>query len=42
MGGTERVAFPHSPLPKIANLEYHRPDMRLEGLPAASLSLESL
>lgn len=39
MGGMERAAFP---LPKIANVELHRPDRRLEGLPAASLPLESL
>lgn len=42
MGGTEKVAFHHSLPPKIANWEYQRPEMRLEGLPAASLPLESL
>lgn len=37
MGGKESVTFTHSPLPKIANLEHHRPDMQLEELPAARL-----
>lgn len=41
MGGMESC-LPCSPLPKIANVELHRPERRLEGLPAASLPLGSL
>lgn len=34
--------LPSLPSPKIANVDHHRPERRLEGLPAASLPLESL
>lgn len=42
MGGVESAAFPRPPRPKITNVENHRPERRLEGLPAATLSLRAL
>lgn len=31
MGGMASAAFPRSPLPKIAHMEYHRPERDLKG-----------
>lgn len=41
-GRDGECCLPSLPSPKIANVDYHRPERRLEGLPAASLPLESL
>lgn len=41
LGGTER-GLPSLPSSQNSNWEYHRPELRLEGFPAASLSIDSL